>query len=240
MKHIYDTHSLLAKWRCSMLQTPTIVLNVKTYAEATAEKALEIAKIMQKVSEETGVSMAIAVQATDIYFCNQNVSIPIFAQHIDDIQPGSHTGWTLPHAVKQAGAVGTLLNHSEHRLTLAAIDACIKKAKEINIDQIVCTNNIETSKAAAVFSPTFIAVEPPELIGGDISVTTADPDIVRGSVQAVHGLNKSISVLCGAGVKNGKDVSTSIELGAQGVLLASGVVKAKDKEQVLRDLTSGI
>lgn len=223
-----------------MLQTPTIVLNVKTYAEATAENALEIAKIMEKISEETGVSMAIAVQATDIYYCRHHVSIPIFAQHIDAIQPGSHTGWTLPLAVKQAGAVGTLINHSEHRLSLADIESCIKKAKELSLEQIVCTNNIETSQAAAVFSPTFIAVEPPELIGGDISVTTADPDIVSGSVKAVHSINKSIFVLCGAGVKNGKDVATSIELGAQGVLLASGVVKAKDKEHVLRDLASGI
>ncbi|MFO7678177.1 MAG: triose-phosphate isomerase [Thermoplasmatota archaeon] len=223
-----------------MAKTSIIVLNVKTYAEATGETALEIAKIMQKISEETGITMAIALQATDIYRCSQNASIPVYAQHIDPIKPGSNTGWTLPEAVTQAGAIGTLINHSEHRLSIADIDTCISRAKDLNLKQIVCTNNIKTSQAVAVFSPTYIAVEPPELIGGDISVTTADPDIVSGSVQAVHSINKNISVLCGAGVKNGKDVAKSIELGAQGVLLASGVVKAKDKEVVLRDLASGI
>ncbi len=223
-----------------MLKVPTIVLNVKTYEEATGQKALEIAQIMDKISDETGASMAIAVQATDILLCAREVNIPVFAEHIDPIKPGSHTGWTLPEAVKEAGAVGTLINHSEHRLKLADIDACITKAKEMNLDHIVCTNNVATSKAVAAFEPNFVAVEPPELIGGDISVTTADPGIVSKSVEAVKSINDSVKILCGAGVKNGQDVAKSIELGAEGVLLASGVVKATDKESVLRDLVSGL
>ena len=223
-----------------MLKTPTIVLNVKTYAEATGIKALEIAQLMDRISQEIDASMAIAVQATDISICAEKVKIPVFAEHIDPITPGSHTGWTLPESVKETGAVGTLINHSEHRLKLADIDFCVTRAKELNLDHIVCTNNISTSKAAAVFSPNFIAVEPPELIGGDISVTTADPDIVSGSVDVVKDINKNVKVLCGAGVKNGMDVAKSIELGAEGVLLASGIVKTKDKESVIKDLASGL
>jgi len=223
-----------------MLKTPTIVLNVKTYTEATGNKALDIAMLMDEISKETGASMAIAVQATDISLCANKVSIPVWAEHIDPIKPGSHTGWTLAEAVKNAGAVGTLINHSEHRLKLADVDICITRAKELDLDHIICSNNVATSKAIAAFSPNFIAVEPPELIGGDISVTTADPDIVSGSVEAVKNVDKKVKVLCGAGVKNGKDVSKAIELGADGVLLASGIVKAKDKELVIRDLAAGL
>jgi len=224
----------------SMIKTPVIVVNVKTYAEATGKKALEIAEIMDKVSRETGVSMAIAVQAADIRMISEKVSIPVFSQHIDPIKPGSHTGWTLADAIKEAGAVGTLINHSEHRLKLADIDECISIAKSLKLVQIVCSNNISTSKAIAALDPDFVAVEPPELIGGDISVTTANPEIVSGTVEEVRKINKNIQILCGAGVKNGKDVEKAIELGTDGVLLASGVVKAKDKEKVLRDLASGI
>jgi triosephosphate isomerase len=223
-----------------MLKPPMIVLNVKTYMEATGINALILARLMEKISKETGVSMAIAVQASDITSCAKEVSIPIYAQHIDPIKPGSNTGWTLAEAVKTAGATGTLINHSEHRLKLADIDTCISRARDIGLDTLVCTNNIATSKAVSTFSPMMIAVEPPELIGGDISVTTADPDIVRNTVKAVQTINKTIKVLCGAGVKNGKDVAKAIELGAEGVLLASGVVKAKNKEAVLRDLISDI
>jgi triosephosphate isomerase len=223
-----------------MLKTPTIVLNVKTYAEATGNTAFEIATIMDKIADETGVSMAICVQATDITKCVEKINIPVFAEHIDPIKPGSHTGWTLPEAVKSAGAIGTLINHSEHRLILADIDVCITRAKDLGLDHIVCTNNVATSKAAAALSPNFVAVEPPELIGGDISVTTANPDIISKSVEAVRNIDPNIKVLCGAGVKNGRDVAKSIELGAHGVLLASGVVKASDKESVIRDLASGL
>ena len=223
-----------------MLKTPVIVLNVKTYAEATGNKALEIAILMEKISKETDSSMAIAVQTTDITECSKKVSIPVWAEHIDAIKPGSHTGWTLPEAVIDAGAVGTLINHSEHRLKIADIDFCITRAKELNLDHIVCSNNVTTSKAIAAFSPNFIAVEPPELIGGDISVTTADPDIVSGSVDAVRDVDKNVKVLCGAGVKNGEDVAKSVELGVEGVLLASGIVKAMNKEKVIRDLASGL
>ena len=223
-----------------MLKTPVIVLNVKTYGQAVGSKSLEIARIMEKVGRETGVSMAIAVQATDIKMVADNVSIPVYAEHIDPIKPGSHTGWTLPEAVKDAGAVGTLINHSEHRLKLADIDICIKRAKELNLGQIVCSNNVETSKAIATLNPDFVAVEPPELIGGDISVTSADPDIVSQSVSVVENVDPSVQVLCGAGVKTGEDVKKAVELGSKGVLLASGIVKPDDKEKVVRNLASGL
>lgn len=223
-----------------LLQTPVIVLNVKTYGQAIGKDVIQIAKLMEEVGKETDVSMAIAVQATDIYRVKNEVSMPVWAEHIDPITPGSHTGWMLPEAVKEAGAVGTLINHSEHRLTLANIDACLTRAEETGLDNIICTNNVATSKAAAALNPQFVAVEPPELIGGDISVTAADPDIVRNSVEAVKAVNDSVKVLCGAGVKNGNDVSKALELGSAGVLLASGIVKANNKKEVIQDLASGI
>jgi len=221
-----------------MLKTPVIVLNMKTYSESTGNNALEIVKIMDKVSIESGINMAVSVQSTDIKECSENISIPIFAEHTDPILPGSHTGWTLPEAIKSAGAVGSLINHSEHRLKLADIDFCISRAKVLDLDQIVCSNNILTSKAIAALSPNFLAVEPPELIGGDISVTSANPDIVSGSVKAVENVDDKVKVLCGAGVKNGVDVARAIELGSVGVLLASGIIKSMDKEKVIRNLIS--
>jgi triosephosphate isomerase len=226
--------------RIRMLKTPVIVLNVKTYAEATGDKALDLAVLMDKISKETGVSMAIAVQATDLAMCSKKIGIPVFAEHIDPIKPGSHTGWTLAEAVKAAGAMGTLINHSEHRLKIADVDFCITRAKELELDHIVCSNNVATSKTIAVFSPNFVAVEPPELIGGDISVTTADPGVVSGTVDVVKDVDKNVKILCGAGVKNGRDVAKAVELGADGVLLASGIVKAKNRENVIYDLASGI
>ena len=103
-----------------------------------------------------------------------------------------------------------------------------------------CAADVDEAKELAKLGPTYIAVEPPELIGGDISVTTADPDIIKSTVDAVKSVNENIRVLCGAGVKNGNDVKMALSLGAEGVLLASGVTKAEDPSEILNDLVSKI
>jgi triosephosphate isomerase len=223
-----------------MERTPIIIVNVKTYLESTGPKALAMAKLMGSLAAETKASLVIAVQPSDITSCVSQGRLPVYAQHIDPMPPGSNTGWILPEAVKAAGATGTLINHSEHRLRLADIDACITRAAAVGLTTVVCTNNVATSRAAAGLMPSMIAVEPPELIGGDISVTTADPRIVSDTVKAVRAIAPAVKVLCGAGVKNGEDVAAARRLGADGVLLASGVVKAKNQEQVLRDLIAGL
>ena len=94
------------------------------------------------------------------------------------------------------------------------------------------------AKALAALVPDYVAVEPPELIGGAISVTSADPEIVSGTAAAVREVSEQVGILCGAGVKTGEDVATAIELGTSGVLLASGVTKADDPESALRNLVS--
>jgi triosephosphate isomerase len=88
--------------------------------------------------------------------------------------------------------------------------------------------------------PYAIAVEPPELIGSGRAVSKVDPAIVEDTVKAVKRVAKDCVVLCGAGVTNGEDVRAALELGAEGVLLASGVVKAKDQKAALLDLTAGL
>ncbi|MEA2054447.1 MAG: triose-phosphate isomerase [Candidatus Thermoplasmatota archaeon] len=222
------------------METPAIVVNVKTYKEGTGRKGLKIAKIMEKVSEETGASMVIAVQTPDIYMIASEVKIPVFAQHMDAINCGSHTGWTLPESIKEAGARGVLLNHSEHPLKIGEIAKGVERARELQLETIVCANNIGVTGAVATLSPDFVAIEPPELIGGDISVTKAEPEIIKKAVGIVKKINPSTKVLCGAGVKRGKDVKKAIDLGTEGVLLASGVVKTGDKEKVLREMASAI
>lgn len=222
-----------------MLPRPVVIVNVKTYPQTTAEGALRLAEAARRVGEETGAGMALAVQAADLRLL-RDVGIPVYAQHFEPRKPGAYTGYDLAPALAEAGAQGALINHSEHRLTLADIDACVAECRTRDWASVVCTNNVATSAAAAVLAPTYVAVEPPELIGGDVSVTEADPAVVSDSAEAIRSVNKDVRLLCGAGVKTGQDVATAIELGAEGVLLASGVAKAKDPEAVLRDLVSKV
>lgn len=223
-----------------MLDVPIVILNVKCYEEATGEALNRIIEAMNKTSLEYGVSAAIAVQASDIYRSSLVSKIPILAQHVDAVDYGSFTGHILPEAVKFAGAKGSLVNHSEYRLELWAIDDIIKRLKSLELTQVICSNNDDVSRAVAAFEPDFVAVEPPELIGGDISVSKAKPEIVSNSVEKVKGISKRTKVLCGAGIKNSEDVSKAIQLGADGVLLASGIVRAKDLYGACEDIFRGI
>lgn len=220
--------------------TPIVILNFKTYLESTGENALKLAKSCQNVAEETGVNMMVAPQYGDIYRISQEVEIPVLAQHIDPVDAGGHTGSVLPECVKEAGAVGTLINHSEQRMQLFNIDATIKKAFSLGMSSVVCTNNIETSTAAATLNPDFVAIEPPELIGSGIPVSQAEPEIVEKTVEMIHNINPQVRVLCGAGISTGDDLKAAIDLGSEGVLLASGIILADDPQKALLDLVSKI
>lgn len=214
---------------------PFILINFKTYSEATGKWALELAKVIEQVSRETGVSIGAAPQFTDIPRIASTIKIPIFAQHIDPINPGNHTGHILADAVKEAGAVGTIINHSEKPLKLSDIDTAIKITRKLGLISLVCANNQTVSAAVAALDPDMIAVEPPELIGGDVSVSKAKPEVVIDTVKLVRNINPRVIVLCGAGINSGKDVAMALKLGTQGVLVASSVVKAKDPYTVLRE-----
>jgi len=201
---------------------------------------LKLAKTAEKTNRETGINVGIAPQHVDIAPIAKAVSIPVFAQHIDPVPFGSFTGHVLPESVRQAGAVGTLINHSERRLKLADIDAAIERAREVGLVSVVCSNNAAVSAAAAALQPNMIAVEPPELIGTGISVSKAKPEVVSGTVELVKRVNPKVVILCGAGITVGEDVAAALRLGTEGVLVASGVVKAKDPYRVLLEFAEAV
>ncbi|NJL44177.1 MAG: triose-phosphate isomerase, partial [Nitrosarchaeum sp.] len=163
--------------------------------------------------------MRIAVQATDIYRIAREVSIPVYAQHIDTHDAASHTGAITAHAVKAAGAKGTLLNHSERRIDLDMLQASILAAKKSRLAIIACASTPEIGSAIDALDPDYIAIEPPELIGGEHSVSTAKPEVISRSVHLILNHLHCERVLVGAGVKDTKDVAKALELGACGVLV---------------------
>ncbi len=223
----------------------SIVVNFKTYMEATGRNAVELARICDRVASESGANIVVAVQAADISRVCDAVKIPVFAQHVDAVKYGSATGWTLPEAVREAGARGTLINHSERKLALEEIAPRLKRARELSLTTIVCSgmktgaDTVSESRAIAAMGPDYIAAEPPELIGGDVSVTTR-PELITAVVEAVKKANPAVGVLTGAGVKTGDHVRDALRLGTDGVLLASGVTKAKDPRKALTDLAEGL
>ncbi len=220
------------------MKAPIILINLKAYREAIGHEAQRIAVAAEEIGEETGVTMCIAPMYMDIHPMRHHYDLEVFAQHVDPIEPGASTGRISARALKIAGATGSLVNHSEYRQTVADIDFCIRSLRSENLTSVVCSNNVATSAALSVLGPDYVAIEPPELIGGSISVSQANPEIITDSVEAVRKSNDAVRLLTGAGINSGKCVRTAIDLGTDGVLLASSVVKSQDPEAVLRDLVS--
>ncbi|WP_435162202.1 triose-phosphate isomerase [Halorubrum sp. SY-15] len=212
-----------------------ILVNLKAYPC----DPIEVATAARDVADAAGVRIAVSPQAADIARVAET-GVETWAQHVSPNDHGSHTGSTLAEAVAENGAVGTLINHSENRLKLADVDASVRAAERADLEAVVCANNPAQVGAAAALAPDAVAVEPPALIGGDVSVATADPGIVEDAVDAAAAVDGDVDVFCGAGVSTGDDVDAAGELGASGVLLASGVAKADDPEAVLEDLVAGV
>ncbi|MEM2982954.1 MAG: triose-phosphate isomerase [Candidatus Bathyarchaeia archaeon] len=211
---------------------PFILINLKTYLEAVGKKAEELAKIAEKVSYETGICIGLAPNFTDISRLS-TFNIPVFSQHIDPVEPGPFTGHILAESVAEAGATGTIVNHSEKRLKLSDIEVAIERAKDVGLATVVCANTTRVGIAVAAFAPSMVAIEPPELIGTGIAVSKAKPEVVSNSVREIKKIDPNVKVLCGAGIVSGRDVYAAIKLGSNGILVASGVIKAPNWENSL-------
>ncbi len=223
---------------------PIIIVNFKAYKEATGENAVKLAKACEAAAKKAKgkARIAVAVQATDIFRVSSAVDakiVSVFAQHFDANGPGKSTGFVTAEAVREAGATGTLLNHAEHKIT--DIAKRIETAKKAGLATVVCAANVAEAKIVASLAqtPDYIAIELPELIGTLVSISKVKPEIITSAVEAVKNA-KDIPVLCGAGVANGEDVRKAIELGTNGILVATAVVLAKDPEEALLGLIRGL
>jgi len=211
-----------------------LIVNFKNYEKATGEGAAEMASQVNKAAEETGERIIVSTTAPDL-LRGEERDIEVFSQHVDTESFGSHTGSVLPEVVKEAGASGTLISHSEQRIP-DKVDEAVGRAKEAGLTTIVCAQSPEECEKFTEFEPDYIAYEPPELIGGDVSVSSAKPELIEEAVEK----SGDVATLTGAGIKSREDVEKSIELGCEGVLVASGIVKAENPEEAVKGLAEGL
>jgi triosephosphate isomerase len=220
------------------LRLPVLIVNLKEYDEALGNSPLKFAEVAKRLSKKYNVTILIA--PPDPLIDNTAEITLTISQHLDPFEPGAHTGALLAKEIKELGAIGSIINHSEKRISTEDIKKCIDLCKEYDLISVVCVQNCEEAKGISSFKPDFIAIEPPELIGGNVSVSSAKPEIIKNSVDCVKKNSRETNVLCGAGVKTKDDVKKAIELGAKGVLVASGVVKSPDIEKSMEELIKGM
>jgi triosephosphate isomerase (TIM) len=197
------------------------------------------ARLLEDLGKSMGVAVAVAPATPDLARVAASVAIPVLAQHVDRLDLGAHTGFVPPEAVRAAGGWGSLVNHSEHPISPAGVRDTVRRLQTLGMVAVVCARDVTTARRLGQTRPPYLAVEPPELIGGDRAVSTARPEVVSGSVEAVHSVSPTTLVLCGAGVHDRRDVARALELGSSGVLVASAVTRAADPRAAVEELLAG-
>ena len=221
-----------------MVKQKLLIVNLKNYSEVAGSYSIKLAMAAERVVPPSRVKIVVAPSAGSLAYVANAVSISVFAQHLDDSQIGSTTGFNVPEIAKSYGVSGSLINHSEHRISLSTISHLVERLRNLKMISVVCARTPREVMKLATFAPDYIAIEPPELIGSGVAVSKAKPSVITRSVDAVNRVNPDVSVICGAGIVSAEDVSAAINLGSKGILVASGVVKAKNWEVKIRELAS--
>jgi len=214
----------------------TLIINFKNYPEVLGEGSLRLARAAEIVAASMPVEIILAPPHPMLGVVASRARIQVFSQSISGDAEGASTGAVVAEAVCASGAAGTLLNHSEAPVKRNALASLLPRVKKLGLRACVCA---KTSGEAVQYSrmrPEFIAIEPPELIGTGVAVSKAMPELVSTTVIRLRSSGYKGKILCGAGIVEGRDVERSVELGAQGVLVASSVVKARSWAAKIREL----
>lgn len=214
------------------LKPPFFEIGPKSYL--FGDEVLDLALAADAAAKKYDVDIIFTTPVVDIRrVAEATERIFVFAPHMDPIRPGRGLAETLPESLVAAGAKGVMLNHCEKPLSLAALAQTIRRADEVGLATIVCTDTPAESAAVAQLRPNIIVAEPTELIG---TGKTSDLDYVNTAIQAVKRINPEILVLQGAGISCGKDVYRVIHAGAEATGSSSGVVKAKDRAAMVDEM----
>jgi triosephosphate isomerase len=214
-----------------------LIINFKNYEEISADGAIRLGETARKVAGKIQVEIILAPPHPVLALIAKEIEIPVICQHVDDEKMGPSTGFTVPEIAKSYGAIGSLINHSEHRMEMNSIASLVKRLRRLEMVSIVCAQEPQEVVEISTFEPDFIAIEPPELIGSGKAVSKENPTVITKSIE---GAGSRSRIICGAGISDKEDVSKAMELGSQGILVASGVIKATSWDKKITELASGM
>lgn len=216
-----------------------IFVNFKTYEESSGKAALTLVHLIEEVASQSQLKIIPVVQASDIKEAVSSSKLEIWAQKVDPVEFGAHTGSVIPEAVLDDGAAGTFLNHSEAKFeNFEDLKTAYLRATKVGLKTLIFAANIAELKKVLELKPTFVSYEPPELIGNaTTSVSQAKPEIVKEAAEVAKTFG--VPLVVGAGIHSSEDVRKSLELGAVGVAVASGIIKAENQKAALQDLVEG-
>lgn len=218
------------------IRRPFFIVNPKSYLYG--DDAMKMAKISDKLAEKYDIDCIFTGQLVDLpEIAKETKHLIITAQHMDSLKPGRGMGHVLPEALVHQGIKAVVLNHAEKPLTIAELDMTIKRAKEVGLTTIVCSDTVEQCKAIAELNPDVMICEPDSLIG---TGNSSNEDYIKSTTEAVRSVNPNILIMQAAGVSTGADVEKIMKLGADGTGGTSGIIKAPSWEDKISEMMEAL
>ena len=214
---------------------PLVLVNFKLYPQATAERALALAEAISEV-KTFKYTLAVAPSLPMLREIALKPDLLVFSQHCDPVSLGAHTGKISPEELKSINVFGTILNHSEKKISPKVLKETVLLCQKNHLITVVCASTLKEVENIAKLRPDYLAYEPKSLIGGNISVTEAKPEIISEAVKLVKKISSKTKLLCGAGIHSRRDLQQALDLGAEGVLIAHAVCKANDPKEFLEEM----
>ncbi len=194
-----------------------IIVNFKNYK--TGKAVLALAKKIPK-------GTIVAVPTVNISEISRKTKLKVFAQHVDCQKKGKTTGFDIPEDVKKSGASGSLLNHSEHKISFKKLKETMEQTRKSKLKIIACASSLSETNKIKKLKPYAIAYEDPKLIGTGRSITKYKSDSVRKFASSLK--KTKIIPICGAGISSKEDIKEAKKLGCKGVLVSSTVANSKN------------
>jgi|APSaa5957512622_1039677.scaffolds.fasta_scaffold00262_17 triosephosphate isomerase (TIM) len=207
------------------MKRPLVIVNLKTYQHGA--RALKLCKRIEKVDK----NIVVGCSPLDVYRISKETKLKVYCQHVDGMSEGRNSGFVLPEGVKGNGGVGVFLNHSEHPLEWRVLKATVARCKRLKLKTLVFAGDLKMAVKVERLGVDFVCIEPAELVGGKVSVSSARPELIKSIGKKLKG-----KFLVGAGVHSSEDIEVAMRYGAAGVALSSAVTTAVDPGKVLREL----
>lgn len=218
------------------LRSPFLIVNPKAYL--AGGDVLRLAELTDELAGQFDVDVIFTAQHVDLRMvADRTTNLTVTAQHMDPIVPGRGMGHILPEALVEAGVKAVVLNHAEHPLTLAELDATMRRADEVGLMTVVCADSDAQCRAVADLGPTVMICEPTANIG---TGTMDAGDYIERTTRIVKQVDPSILVIQAAGVSTGADITRVLAQGADGSGGTSGIIKAPDWRAILIDMFTAI
>jgi triosephosphate isomerase (TIM) len=217
-----------------------IFINFKSNVKSTGDRAVKLAQEFKKIQKETKVPLILAPHDFDLWKVRDVWDGEIYVQHADYDRG---TGRNQVELVKEWGGKinGVFLNHSEKKYDgYGLLSRVVNECNEYELKSLVFAGSDDEIKKIleAQAHPSFIAYEPPELVGSnDTSVAKAKPEVIKKAHSILE--KAGIPLIVGAGVKDKDDVAKCLEYGAVGIAVSSAVILSDDPGKKVLELASG-